>query len=566
MPQPRTLPEAFQKTVAAYPDDIALRTPDDRVSLTWKQYGDEVRRIASGLASLGLRRGDTFMSMLTNRPEFNLTEVAASHLGATTYSVYNTSSPEQIRYLITHAGSRIGICEKQFAERIMASGTPLERLLVIEDGDLDRLEPDPGFDFEAAWRAVAPDDVLCLIYTSGTTGPPKGVEHTHRGWLRMMDSISAIWPLEAGDTAISYLPSSHSGDRFFRHYYAIARGAQVISVADAARLPEALARVHPTTFAAVPRMWEKLKGRVERELLSEERTAAGFEAGEQEVLEEIRVAIGFDRLKWVLTGTAAIPRHVYAFWQRLGVPVTVGWGMSECGFGTGSPPWDSVTGTIGKVAPGAEARIAEDGELLVRMPWMMRGYRNDPVTTAEAISQDGWLHTGDIASADEEGNFKIIGRKKELIVNSGGQNMSPNNIEHAIAEGSSLLGPAMAVGNDRPYNVALVTLDADAAAAFAARAGIEADPAALASDERVLREIRASVAAGNRKLSRIEQIKKLTVLPTFWEPGGDELTSTMKLKRESIARKYADQIDTLYSETVSGSVSVLSAPPSRDGL
>lgn len=566
MPQSRTFPEAFQKTVAAYPDDLALRTPDDSVRLTWKQYDDEVRRVASGLASLGLKRGDTFMAMLTNRPEFNVTEVAASHLGATTYSIYNTSSPEQIRYLITHADSRIGICERQFADRIRASGAPLDRLLVIEDGDLDRLELDPGFDFEAAWRAVAPDDVLCLIYTSGTTGPPKGVEHTHRGWLRMIDSISAIWPLEAGDTAISYLPSSHSGDRFFRHYYAIARGAQVISVADAARLPEVLAHVHPTTFAAVPRMWEKLKARVERELLSDKRTAAAFEAGEPAALDEIRATIGFDRLKWVLTGTAAIPRHVYAFWQRLGVPVTVGWGMSECGFGTGSPPSDSVIGTIGKVAPGAEARIAEDGELLVRMPWMMRGYRNDPVKTAQAITQDGWLHTGDIASVDEEGNFKIVGRKKDLIVNSGGKNMSPSNIEHAIAKGSSLLGPTMAVGNDRPYNVALVTLDADAAAAFAAQAGIEADPAVLARDERVLKEIQASVDAGNQKLSRIEQIKKLTVLSTFWEPGGDELTATMKLKRESIARKYADQIDTLYSETAAEFVRVTSAPHNPDGL
>lgn len=566
MSQSRTFPEAFQKTVAAYPDDIALRTPDDSISLTWKEYGEEVRRVACGLAALGLKRGDTFMAMMTNRPEFNVTEVAASHLGATTYSIYNTSSPEQIRYLITHAGSRIGVCDKQFAKRIKASGAPLERLLVIEDGDLDRLEPDPRFDFEAAWRAVAPDDVLCLIYTSGTTGPPKGAEHTHRGWLRMIDSISAIWPLEAGDTAISYLPSSHSGDRFFRHYYAIARGAQVISVADAAQLPEVLAQVHPTTFAAVPRMWEKLKARVERELLSDEKTAAAFEAGEAEVLDKVRATIGFDRLKWVLTGTAPIPRHVYAFWQRLGLPVTVGWGMSECGFGTGSPPSDSLIGTIGKVAPGAEARIAEDGELLVRMPWMMRGYRNDPVQTAEAIGQDGWLHTGDIASVDDEGNFTIVGRKKELIINSGGKNMSPTNIEHAITEGSPLLGPAMAVGNDRPYNVALVTLDSDAAVAFAAKAGIEADPAVLARDERVLKEIQASVDAGNQKLSRIEQIKKLTVLPTFWEPGGDELTSTMKLKRESISRKYADQIDALYSQTGSGAVSVMSASQNRDGL
>jgi long-chain acyl-CoA synthetase len=549
MARPRTFPEAFQQTVAAHPDDVALRTPDDSIRLTWKQYGDEVRRIASGLAALGLKRGDTFVAMLTNRPEFNLTEVAASHLGATTYSIYNTSSPEQINYLLTHAGPRIGVCDEQFADRIKGSGAPLEHLLVVEDGDLDRLEPAPGFDFEAVWRAVRPDDLLCLLYTSGTTGPPKGVEHTHRGWLRMIDSVATVWPLDAGDTAISYLPSSHSGDRFYRHYYPIARGAQVTSVADAGRLADVIAQLHPTTFAAVPRMWEKLKAGVERQLLADERTAAAFEAGEPQVLDAIRAEIGFDRLKWALTGTAAISRHVYAFWQRLGLPVTVGWGMTECGFGAGSPPSDSRIGTIGKIAPGAEARIAEDGELLIRMPWMMRGYRRDPARTAEAIDPDGWLHTGDLATAGDDGNFTIAGRKKELIVNSGGKNMSPSNIEHAIAEGSSLIGPVLAFGDDKPYNVALITLDPDAAAAFAAEAGIEADPGVLARDERVLKEIQASVHAGNQKLSRIEQIKKLTVLPTFWEPGGDEVTSTMKLKRDPIAKKYANEIGALYAES-----------------
>jgi long-subunit acyl-CoA synthetase (AMP-forming) len=365
----------------------------------------------------------------------------------------------------------------------------------------------------------------------------------------MIDSVATVWPLDAGDTTISYLPSSHSGDRFYRHYYAIARGAQVTSVADATRLPEAIAQLHPTAFAAVPRMWEKLKADVERRLLADERTAAAFEAGDPRVLDAIRATTGFDRLKWALTGTAAIPRHVYAFWQRLGLPVTVGWGMTECGFGAGSPPSDSEIGTIGKIAAGAEARIAEDGELLIRMPWMMRGYRKDPAKTAEAIDPDGWLYTGDLATVGDDGNFTIVGRKKELIVNSGGKNMSPCNIEHAIAEGSSLIGPVLAFGDDRPYNVALITLDPDAVVAFAATAGIEADPAVLADDERVLTEIWASVDAGNRKLSRIEQIKKLTVLPTFWEPGGEEVTSTMKLKRKPIAKKYADQIDALYAET-----------------
>lgn len=533
--------------MAAHPDDVALRTPGDTVRLTWKQYGDEVRRIAGGLASLGLKRGDTFAAMLSNRPEFNLTEVAASHLGATTFSIYNTSSPEQINYLLTHSDAKILVCERQAVDRIEASGARPDHLLVVEDGDLDLLRPAPDFDFEATWRAVTPDDVLCLIYTSGTTGPPKGVEHTHRGWLRMIDSIITIWPMGADDTAISYLPSSHSGDRFFRHYCPIVRGTQVTCLADPGRLQETIAELHPTTFAAVPRTWEKLKASVEREMLADPEAAAAFEAGEPQLLDAIRTKVGFDRLKWVMTGTAAIPDHVYAFWEKLGIPVTVGWGMSECGFGAGAIPSESKIGTIGRVAPGAEARLAEDGELLVRMPWMMRGYRKDPVKTAEALDPDGWLYTGDLAAVDDEGNYTIIGRKKELIVNSGGKNMSPSNIEHAIKAGSSLIGPMMAFGDDKPYNVALITLDRDAAVAFAAEAAVSADPAVLAKDEQILEKIRASVHAGNQKLSRIEQIKKFTVLPTFWEAGGDELTANMKLKRGDIAKKYAAEIDALYA-------------------
>ncbi|MET0418792.1 MAG: AMP-dependent synthetase/ligase [Actinoplanes sp.] len=544
--RPRTFPEAFQQTVAAHPDAVALRTPDDTISLTWAQYAGEVRRIAGGLAALGLRRGDTFVAMLTNRPEFNLTEVAASHLGATTFSIYNTSSPEQINYLLTHSEAKIGVCERQFVDQIKDSGAPLDHLLIVEDGDLDRLAPAPGFDFEAAWRAVQPDDLLCLLYTSGTTGPPKGVEHTHRGWLRLIDAVATVWPMEAGDTAISYLPSSHSGDRFYRHYYPIVRGAQVTCVADTAQLPGVIAQVHPTTFAAVPRMWEKLKAAVERQLLSDAPAAAAFEAGDPQVLDAIREKTGFDRLKWALTGTAAIPDHVYAFWQKLGLRVVVGWGMTECGLGTASTASESKIGTIGKAVPGAEARLAEDGELLVRMPWMMRGYRKDPARTADALDSDGWLYSGDLATVDDDGVYTIVGRKKELIVNSGGKNMSPDTIEHAIAAGSPLIGPVLAFGDDRPYNVALVTLDREAAAVFAARAGLETDPAVLAADERVLREIQASVDAGNRKLSRIEQIKKLVVLPTFWDPGGDEVTLTMKLKRRPIAKKYEDEIDALY--------------------
>ncbi len=547
MPKPTTFPAAFQQTVANNPDRIALRTPDDRISLTWTQYGDEVRRLAGGLASLGLGRGDTFAAMLSNRPEFNLTEVAASHLGATTYSMYNTSSPEQIAYLLTHADTRIAVCDRQFADRIRASGVELEHLLIVEDGDLDRLAPAADFDFDATWRAVEPEDLLCLIYTSGTTGPPKGVEHTHRGWLVMAEASQHAFPFGADDTAISYLPSSHAGDRFFCHYYAIATGAQVTCVADPQQLPGVIARTHPTTFAAVPRMWEKLKFGVERQLAEDDAVAAAFAAGVPQVVEAVRTKIGFDRLRWAISGAAAIPPDVYAFMQKLGLPVTEFWGMSECGLGTASPPSEARIGTIGRMTAGGAARIGADGELLVKVPWVMRGYRNAPEQTAQAIDANGWLHTGDLASVDEDGYYRIVGRKKEIIVNSGGKNMSPSNIEAAIVDRSPLIGTIMAVGDARPYNVALISLDPDAAPVFAEQLGLEPDPAVLAKDPRVVELVQQAIDAGNATLSRIEQIKRFAILPAFWEPGGDEMTPTSKLRRRPIAEKYAAEIDELYA-------------------
>ncbi|WP_203336986.1 AMP-dependent synthetase/ligase [Nocardioides limicola] len=549
MSNPTTFPEAFQQTVAAHSDELALRNPDDSISLTWRQYGDEVRRIAGGLAALGLKRGDTFMSMLTNRPEFNLTEVAASHLGATTYSGYNTNSAEQINYLLTHADTKIVVTEQQFVDRIKASGVELAHLLVVENGDLDKLQPTDDFDFAAAWRAVQPEDVLCLIYTSGTTGNPKGVEHTHGGVLRLIDSLETYWPLEPGDSTISYLPSCHAADRFFCHYYAFVKGAQVTSVADPTQLPQVLPQVRPTTFAAVPRIWEKLKFGVEAQLGADEKLAAAFEAGVPQVVDAVRAKIGFDRLKWALSGAAAIPPHVHAFMQKLGLPVVEMWGMSECMLGTGTTPDEARIGTIGKIAPGAEAKVLDDGELLVRMPWLMRGYRNEPERTAEAIDADGWLHSGDVVVVDDAGYFKIVDRKKELIVNSGGKNMSPSNIEGAISAGSPLVGPTLVYGDGKSYNVALITLDPEVAAIYAGKLGLDADPAGLVKDERVLAEIQASVDAGNEKLSRIEQIKRFTVLPDYWLPGGDEMTPTSKLKRRPITRKYAAEIDSLYAST-----------------
>jgi long-subunit acyl-CoA synthetase (AMP-forming) len=363
----------------------------------------------------------------------------------------------------------------------------------------------------------------------------------------MADAVTEYFPSESSDTFVSYLPSAHAADRFFTHYFGMVRGFETITLDDARALVSVLPEVRPTLFAAVPRIWEKLRVGVELQLEAVEAFKQAFDAGDPGIAAAIREKLGLDRVKWALSGAAAIAPDDFGFLQRLGIPVAEIWGMSECGMGTGSSPADARQGTVGKAPSAVELRLAEDGELLLRGPSVMKGYRNDPAQTAAAIDVEGWLHSGDIATVDDDGYVRIIDRKKELIINSAGKNMSPSNIEHSISTSSMLIGNVVAIGDARPYNVALITLDPDAAAMFAASNGIDASPDILTKDERVLAAVQQGVDAGNAKLARVEQVKRFVLLPTYWEPGGDELTPTSKLKRRPISAKYADQIEELYA-------------------
>jgi long-chain acyl-CoA synthetase len=268
------------------------------------------------------------------------------------------------------------------------------------------------------------------------------------------------------------------------------------------------------------------------------------------VLSKIRAMLGLDELESLNVGAAPTPREVIEFYHALGLPLAELWGMSEtCGAGTCNPRDKIKIGTVGPPAPGIEIKLAEDdGEVLIRGPIIMAGYRNDPEKTAETIDSEGWLHTGDVGEIDEDGYLKIVDRKKELIINAAGKNMSPANIEAKVKASSLLIGQAVAIGDGRPYNVALITLDPDVAPGFAQQNGIEdASFESLAQHPAVREEVQRGVEAANQSLARVEQIKKFTILPSDWEPGGDELTPTMKLKRKPIAQKYAEEIEALYS-------------------
>ncbi len=553
-----TVAQAFQATAAAHPERVALRTKGDEFSITWREYADRVRATAGGLAALGLERGQAMGILLTNRPEFHWFDAAALHLGATPFSLYNTYTREQIEYQLTDARARILVTEQAFVDRVDGL-QGIEHLLVVEDLELP--EPPDGFDFDATWKAVEPDDLLTLIYTSGTTGPPKGVEITHANMVATIEGIHGIIEFPDDGRLVSWLPMAHIAERNCTQYLPMFVGFSTTCCPDPRQVVAYLPEVRPTWFFAVPRIWEKLKAAIEAGIEAEQdeekkqattwaldlglRKARGEEVDPEEhakadelVLSKIRTMLGFDQIEAVNVGAAPTPPEVIEFFHALGIPLSELWGMSETtGYGAVNPPDAIKIGTVGPPAPGAEIRLADDGEVLIRGPFITAGYRNMPEQTSEAIDADGWLHTGDIGEFDDDGYLRLVDRKKELIINAGGKNMSPANIEAKLKAASPVIGQAIAIGDGKPYNVALITLDPDVAPAFEQQHG----PDALQA------EVERGVEAANEHLARVEQIKKFKLLAEEWEPGGDELTPTMKLKRKPINEKYAEEIEALYS-------------------
>jgi long-subunit acyl-CoA synthetase (AMP-forming) len=537
---------AFQATVETHPGEVALRTAGNESKLTWAQVAERVQDAASRLAGLGVRPGDTVAMMLANRPEFHILDLAVLHVGATPFSIYNTCPPEQIVHVLRNAGSHVVITEQAYLSAVQEAASELPdvtTILSIDGGGapaLEDLAPAAGFDFESAWRAVSPDDLAVLIYTSGTTGPPKGVQLTHRSLMAAYDAARAAVPaLSARGRLISYLPHAHLADRFFSHYPAVLTGASITCVQDARNVVGALADVRPTVWLAVPRIWEKLKTALETQVNGTEDPA---------VHAALRAKLGLDCAEALVSGAAPIGADVLEFFASIGIEILEGYGMSECSAVISiNRPGEARIGTVGRPAPGVELRLADDGEIMIRGEMVMLGYRGQPEQTAETIDPEGWLHTGDVGELDADGFVRIVDRKKELIVNAAGKNMSPVNIENAIKACSPLIGQAVAIGDRRPYNTALLVLDPDAATAFATEHGLAgASLRDVAAASVMLEAITQAVDEANARLSRVEQVKRWTLLSQEWLPGGDELTPTSKLKRKPIAERYATEIQALY--------------------
>jgi long-subunit acyl-CoA synthetase (AMP-forming) len=582
-----TLTEALRRTAANHPDIVAVRTSDDSVSLTWSQLLARVDALAGGLAKLGVRRGDTLAIMLSNRPEFHLADLAAVTLGAAPFSIYTTYPPAEIEYLIKDAAAKVAVVEQTFLPVLLAARENLpglEHVIVIDgsppDGTMSLAEAESsgaGFD-PVSVQAVEGDDLLTLIYTSGTTGPPKGVQLTHHNVMFGARAVEQLIAFDPGSRVISWLPAAHIAERMAHHYIPVIYAGTVTCCPNPREIVSYLPQVHPHWFFAVPRIWEKLKAGLETMLLGQpeeqrkpiedalaaslerlERRQAGMPVpqelerrvaqADEQIFSNLRAMLGLDQIRGVNVGAAPTPVEVLKFFHALGIELAELWGMSEtCGAGTCNRPGEVKIGTVGPPLPGCEIKIADDGEVLMRSECVMLGYRNQPEKTAEAIDPDGWLHTGDIGELDDDGCLRLIDRKKEIIINAAGKNMSPANIEAAIKSASPLIGQAACIGDGRPYNTALIVLDADFASGWCAQRGLgEQSLQQLAQEPQVLEAVHLGVEQANEHLARVEQIKKFTIVPGDWLPGGDELTPTMKLKRKPIAQKYAAEIERMYA-------------------
>jgi len=568
--------EAFARTVAERSDETALRSSDGATSLTWRAFDQRLRAAAGGLADLGVGPGGTVALLLTNRPEAAVVDMAALHLGAVPVSLYNTSPVGQLAFLLADSRADVVVTERAFAARAGAAlaaragaGHARPRLVVV-DGDRDgdgagpvKVEADiASFDALCARGrplgpgtrpALSPADVVTVVYTSGTTGEPKGAELTHRNILEQIRGLHALGRLPGGGRVLSYLPFAHLGDRLCAYYMPLVTGACITYHPDPRTATAVLPAVQPTLFMAVPKVWQRIQAGARAVIAGwpeaerrdvEEAAAAGRRSGAPR-LAALRSALGLAAGRLLFTGAAPLPPETLRFFTAIGVDLCECYGQSEtAGIILCNPADRPRPLTNGLPLPGVDVRLAADGELLVKGPMVMAGYRGRPDLTAAAFDAGGWLRTGDLFTTDEAGYYRIVDRKKEIIVTSAGKNVAPVLVENTLAAASPLVGSAVCLGDGRPYCTALVALDPEAAAALTG----DTDPAANARHPAVVDALRAAVRRANTELNDAERIRRFAIVGETWLPGGDELTPTTKLKRKPIAAKHAALIEALYGE------------------
>jgi long-subunit acyl-CoA synthetase (AMP-forming) len=587
--------EVLGETVAKYGDRPALRTKSGSVwkTITWSAYGRDVRRAARALIKLGVQPGKGVSLIGQNSAEWLVADVGAILAGAMPAGIYTTNSHEQVRYITDHCEAKVSFADtpvqvaKFVAEKdrmphlevvVQMTGKPAAdagggKLRVIGWEEFLALAEDvTEADLEARLSAQKPDDVCTLIYTSGTTGEPKAVMITHTNIVWTATSLLDALKLGPEEVSLSYLPLSHIAEQTLTIHGPMAMGSVVYFAESIEKLGENLAEVRPTVFMGVPRVWEKIQAKMQaagakappmrKKLVAWARKtglAGGYaeQRGEKKpllfpiakkiVFDKVRERLGLDRARLCVTSAAPISRDTLEFFLALGIPVLEVYGMSECtGPGTYSPPDNYRTGKCGVCLPGAEIKIAEDGEICMRGKHVFKGYLKDPEATANALDADGWLHSGDIGTIDADGFVQITDRKKDLLITAGGENIAPQVLEGHL-KGIPVVAQAVVIGDRRKYLAALVTLDPERVQTEAELAGSPArsvDDAAKCDLFR--RHLEKQIDTVNEKLARVQTIKRFTIIAQEFTIDGGELTPTMKVKRKVVNEKYKIEIEALY--------------------
>lgn len=587
------IPVHFFRRAAERPDAdaYAVRTaPGSWKTTSWGTHAREVRQAARALAALGVGKGDRVAILGFNCPAWTTVDLAALTLGAVPFGIYQTAAPEQIAYILNQSKAEVLVVRAaddwDRACGILDECESVRHVIVMPGG------PDTGHAKALSWEAFSaraadtPDSLIderlaefeedalaTMIYTSGTTGKPKGVMLSHGNLiaaLRIAQNLKGVqgW----GGKQVSYLPLAHVAEHNLSVYLPALTGHTIYYAPSIEGLREALNEVQPTLFFAVPRVWEKMQAAVEvkiaeatgakAKLLAWARgvatevsalrargkhptglLAAKYGLAEKLVLGKVRHALGLGSATFTAVGAAPIAVSTQEFFASLGILVQEVYGMSEgAGITTFNHAGRVHFGTAGQPAKDCEVKLLDDGEILLRGPNVFLGYYEKPEETAETLV-DGWLHSGDLGAFDAEGNLTITGRKKDLLITSGGKNIAPRKIE-ALLQEHALVGEAMAVGDRRKYVAALITLEDEARAAYAEAIG--ADPDTIHENPRLLADLQKHVDACNEHLARVETVKRFAVLPRMFSVDEGELTSSLKLKRHVVTERYAGVIDGLY--------------------
>lgn len=586
----RTLADLLPNAAARHGSDGAFLFKDDdgtwRES-TYDQVADDVRALALGLIELGVQRGDKVAIIGNTRPEWTLFDFAVMATGATVVPIYQTNSPTECKYVLEHSEARMIVVEDedQLAKilEVRDSLPALEQILImVGEADqtigMDELRKLGGSrgseEYESSYNSVQPDDLCKIVYTSGTTGPPKGCMLSHGNYRAMLDMADSADIIREGETSYLFLPLAHVFALLVQYGMIDISGRIAYWEGDQLAIVPNLAEVKPDTFPSVPRIFEKVhdtalasaeaEGGVKAAIFSwafrvgkryrkaeDEGRKPGFlltkqfNFADKAVFSKIRAVFG-GKLRAALSGAAPIDPEILRFYRAAGVPVFEAWGMTETSTGgTANLPGANKVGTVGRPVDGVEVKLAEDGELLLKGENVFKGYYKNPEATAETII-DGWLHTGDVASIDDEGYVSIVGRKKEIIITAGGKNITPVNLEQEIKR-HPLVSQCVVIGDRRPYLIALLTLDQEALTRFAAEQGMLDEPAAMVSSPQVREALERHIEEVNQNFARVEQIKRFEVLPKDLSQEGGELTPTLKIKRPVVATKYEKQIEELYA-------------------